>query len=146
MSIKNVHYILAPRMATDSTFIGSLSTFDPDQESISFCMERIQIFFTASSVEEDKQVAVFLSMFGANNAYTLLCTLLTLAKLCTTQGHYSWSQGMGILGDKVQESQEFVTLLPTSHLFICKRGNASLHSAPQKCVYLANQTCTSSQS
>jgi hypothetical protein len=49
--------------------------------------------------------------------------------LYTTQGHYSWSQGMGILGDKVQESQEFVTFLPTSLLFICKRGNASLHSA-----------------
>ena len=46
-----------------------------------------------------------------------------------TQGHYSWSQGMGILGDKVQKSQEFVTFLPTSLLFICKRGNASLHSA-----------------
>ena len=46
-----------------------------------------------------------------------------------TQGYYSWSQGMGILGDKVQESQEFVTFLPTSLLFICKRGNASLHSA-----------------
>ena len=45
------------------------------------------------------------------------------------QGHYSWSQGMGILGDKVQKSQEFVTFLPTSLLFICKRGNASLHSA-----------------
>ena len=46
-----------------------------------------------------------------------------------TQGHYSWSQGMGILGDKVEESQEFFTFLPTSLLFICKRGNASLHSA-----------------
>ena len=48
---------------------------------------------------------------------------------CLSQGHYSWSQGMGILGDKVQKSQEFVTFLPTSLLFICKRGNASLHSA-----------------
>ena len=47
----------------------------------------------------------------------------------TTQGHYSWSQGMGILGDKVQKSQEFVTILPTSLLLICKRGNALLHSA-----------------
>ena len=56
-----------------------------------------------------------------------------------TQGHYSWSQGMGILGDKVQKSQEFVTFLPTSLLFICKRGNASLHSAQQKYVYFANQ-------
>ena len=49
-------------------------------------------------------------------------------KVDGTQGHYSWSQGMGILGDKVQECQEFVTFLPTSLLFICKRGNASLHS------------------
>ena len=69
-------------MATNSTFIGSLSAFDPDQESISSYMERVQIFFTANSVEEDKQVPVFLSVVGANT-YTLLRTLLAPAKPST---------------------------------------------------------------
>jgi hypothetical protein len=69
-------------MATNSTFIGSLSAFDPDQESILSYMERVQIFFTANSIEEDKQVAVFLSVVGANT-YTLLRTLLAPAKPST---------------------------------------------------------------
>ena len=63
------------------------------------------------------------------NDYNPLILLLWKANVDLPQGHYSWSQGMGILGDKVQECQEFVTFLPTSLLFICKRGNASLHSA-----------------
>ena len=60
--------------------------------------------------------------------HNLLTPLFRTTGLCT-QVHYSRSQGIGILGDKVQESQIFVTSLPTSLLFICKRGNASLHSA-----------------
>ena len=60
-------------------------------------------------------------MFTIRNELHMFLAFLPSFK-CTTQGHYSWSQGMGILGDEVQESQEFVTFLPMSRLFICKRG------------------------
>ena len=66
-------------MANGPTFIGSLSSFDPGQESISAYLERVEAFFTANDVQEAKQVAVFLSVVGAPT-FSLLRNLLAPAK------------------------------------------------------------------
>ena len=63
-------------MGSNSTFLGSVAGFDPDQESISSYIERVKLFFVANDVKEEKQVAVFLSVVGAST-YGLLRTLLT---------------------------------------------------------------------
>jgi len=42
-----------------------MEKFQPENESISAYLERIEMYFSANAVEEDKQVAVFLSVIGA---------------------------------------------------------------------------------
>ena len=66
-------------MATGPPFIGSLSAFDPSQESISAYIERVEVFFAANDVKEEKRVAVFLSVVGAPT-FSLLRNLLAPEK------------------------------------------------------------------
>ena len=79
LSPLHIHYILVTRMATAPAFIGSLSTFDPAQESISAYVERVQVFFAANDVKEEKRVAVFSSVVGAPT-FSLLRNLLAPEK------------------------------------------------------------------
>ena len=51
--------------------IGQVSEFKPEEVKISAYLERIQLFFTANSIPEEKQVAVLLSVVGPKS-YTLL--------------------------------------------------------------------------
>ena len=55
---------------------GSIQEFQPDSEIVSTYLERMQLFFTANSVPQEKQVPVFLSVVGAK-AYALLRSLLS---------------------------------------------------------------------
>ena len=64
-------------MAT-STF-GHVEEFNPDAESIAAYTERIDLYFVANDVPEDKQVPVFLSMVGGKS-YELLRNLCAPAK------------------------------------------------------------------
>ena len=53
-------------------YLGQLSAFQQDSDTISAYLERVQIFFNANGIEEDKQkVAIFLNAIGART-YTLL--------------------------------------------------------------------------
>ena len=56
-----------------------MSAFEPENERISVYFERVQMFFVAKGIEEDKQVPVFLSVLGAK-VYALLRDLLAPAK------------------------------------------------------------------
>ena len=61
-------------------FLGQLSEFQQDSETISAYLERVQIFFNANGIEEDKQkVPIFLNAVGAQT-YALLRDLLSPAK------------------------------------------------------------------
>ena len=66
---------LATRMAS----YGKLSEFHPEAESISAYLERVELFFTANSIADDKKVAVFLSVIGGKT-YSLLRDLLAPEK------------------------------------------------------------------
>ena len=58
---------------------GKLEEFSPQKETITNYLERIEIFFLANAVADEKEVPVFLSVVGGN-IYALLRSLLAPAK------------------------------------------------------------------
>ena len=71
--------------------MGNLHEFHPDKENLSTYLERVQIFFAANEVSEEKQVPLFLNAIGGTT-YALLRSLLapvspknkTLEQITTT--------------------------------------------------------------
>ena len=54
--------------------LGHIGKFNSADESISAYLERIELFFAANGIEDEKQMAVFLSVIGAKNyAYSVIC-------------------------------------------------------------------------
>ena len=64
-------------MATNT--IGSLAEFKPESEKIEAYLERVQLFFDANGIKDDKKVAVLLTVIGSTT-YALLSSLLAPAK------------------------------------------------------------------
>ena len=62
--------------------IGKIQEFNPVNERISTYLERVELFFTANGIAEEKQVPSFLSIIGGKN-YTLLSDLLAPTKPAT---------------------------------------------------------------
>ena len=61
-------------------YLGHISVFPPDSETISAYLECVQLFFDVNGIEEDKKKApVFLNAVGSRT-YTLLRHLLAPAK------------------------------------------------------------------
>ena len=67
---------LATRMAT---YFGKLEEFHPDTETIVSYLERVDLFFAANGIADEKKVAVFLSTVGGR-IYSLLRDLLSPVK------------------------------------------------------------------
>ncbi len=59
---------------------GKKDEFQPENESIAAYPERVELYFAANAIAENKQVPVFLSVIGAKT-YTLLRNLLAPTKL-----------------------------------------------------------------
>ena len=59
------------------TTTGQIQEFQPDVESFSSYVERVQLFFTANDIADDKRVAVLLSVVGSKT-YSLLRSWLLL--------------------------------------------------------------------
>ncbi len=62
-----------------ATTFGQIQEFCPETESIEAYLERIELYFVANDIAENRQVAVLLSVIGGRN-YTLLRNLLSPAK------------------------------------------------------------------
>ena len=62
-----------------SRYLGKLDPFQPESETISAYLERVDLFFEANEVAADKKVAVFLSVIGGKT-YTLLRNLTAPVK------------------------------------------------------------------
>ena len=60
--------------------IGSIQEFDVETESVSAYLERVQLFMVANAINDDKKVAVLLSVIGSK-AYGILRNLLAPASL-----------------------------------------------------------------
>ena len=58
-----------------ATHYGTLNNYRPDQESIKTYLDQVDLYFTANTVPDDKQVPILLSSIGATT-YSLLCDLL----------------------------------------------------------------------
>ena len=67
------------QLATRNAIYGKLSEFHPEAESISAYLERVELFFMANSIADDKKVAVFLSVIEGKT-YSLLRDLLAPEK------------------------------------------------------------------
>ena len=66
-------------MATST--VGSLAEFKPDSERIEAYLERVQLFFDANGIKDDKQVTILLTVIRSN-IYALLNSRLAPAKPC----------------------------------------------------------------
>ena len=55
--------------------LGHIGKFDPTEENISAYLERVELFFAANGIKDEKQVAVFLSVIGPKT-HALLHDLL----------------------------------------------------------------------
>ena len=69
---------LATRMAASTTF-GHIDKFRPELESFSTYREQLELFFIANKIEDDRQVAVLLSVIGTKH-YSLLHSLVAPSK------------------------------------------------------------------
>ncbi len=58
-----------------ATHYGTLNIYRPDQEAIKTYLDQVDLYFTANTVPDDKQVPILLSSIGATT-YSLLCDLL----------------------------------------------------------------------
>ena len=61
----------SPIVGRSPRVLGSLGEFDPKTDNISFYLERLQLYFEANTVEEDRKVAVLLIVVGARTYETL---------------------------------------------------------------------------
>ena len=61
-------------MAT-ATYFGALKEFIPESESIKSYLERVELYFTANSVQQNKRVPILLSSIGSTT-YSLLSGLV----------------------------------------------------------------------
>ena len=68
-----------PQAVASQPVLGSLGEFDPRSDSISSYLERMQLYFEANSVKEDRKVAVLLTVVGAKT-YETLRSLLSPAR------------------------------------------------------------------
>ena len=69
-----IHHKVATRMALARNY-GRLEHFQPDSETITAYLERVDLYFRANDVPNDKKVSVLLNFIGAKT-YTLLRNLV----------------------------------------------------------------------
>ena len=62
-----------------TTTTGTLSEFVPQKEKIAAYLERVELFFKANGIKDEKQVPVFLTAMGGET-YALLRSLLAPVK------------------------------------------------------------------
>ena len=61
------------------TSFGRIDEFRPENESIEAYLERIELYFNANELEDDKKVPIFLSVIGGKT-YSVLRDLLAPVK------------------------------------------------------------------
>ena len=59
--------------------LGSMDNFNPDMDDWSAYVERLEPFFLANEIKDDKKVAVLVTVLGTK-AYTLLRNIIAPAK------------------------------------------------------------------
>ena len=98
---------------------GKLSEFHPEAESISAYLERVELFFTANSIADDKKVAVFLSVVGGKT-YSLLRDLLAPEK--------PQDKSLPVLFQKLKEHYEPKPLVIAERFYFHRRDQGTNES------------------
>ena len=62
------------------TSFSRIDEFCPENESIEASLERIELYFSANEVDEDKKVSIFLSVIGGKTYSILIRDLLAPVK------------------------------------------------------------------
>ena len=78
-------------MATNT--IGSIAEFNSENEKITAYLERVQLFFEANGISDEKRVAVLLTVIGSTT-YALLSNLVAPSK----PKEKSFTVGVGGIG------------------------------------------------
>ena len=68
--------VVTTKLATRMARLGRVNEFIPEKETISAYLERVDMFFLANDIREEKKVPVLLSVIGATT-YALLRNLVT---------------------------------------------------------------------
>ena len=58
---------------------GCIKEFCPEEETVESYLERIELFFIANKIADEKKVVIFLSVIGSKT-YTILQSFVALAK------------------------------------------------------------------
>ena len=69
------------------TSFGKIDGFNPEVEEFSAYLERIELYFVATGISEEKQVPVFLSLLGAKTVGEYLAEFRQLATHCSFDNH-----------------------------------------------------------
>lgn len=101
-------------MATRGTDVQE--KFDPESESITSYLERVDYYFTANGVEDAKKVAVFLNAIG-RETYNLLRNLLAPKKLA--------EQGLDELQKALKDHYEPQTVVVAERFHFYQRQQAA---------------------
>ena len=96
-----------------------LSEFHPEAEGISAYLERVELFFTANSIADDKKVAVFLSVVGGKT-YSLLRDLLAPEK--------PQDKSLPVLFQKLKEHYEPKPLVIAERFYFHRRDQGTNES------------------
>ena len=78
----------APHSASSQPVLGSLGEFDYRTDSVSSYLERMQLYFEANAVADDRKVAVLLTVIGAKTYETTLRSLLARELKAILLKHY----------------------------------------------------------
>ena len=68
---------------------GRLEAFEPEGETISSYLERVELYFAANSIAEEKQTSVLLTVIGTKN-YGIIKSLVLLPRRRTRPTPSSW--------------------------------------------------------
>ena len=107
--------------------IAPIGEFKPEEEQISTYLERVQLFFVANSIAEEKQVVVLLSAVGAKT-YALLRDLLAPTK--------PQEKTIAELSSTLTRHYEPKPIVITKHFHFHRRNQASGESVAEYVVEL----------
>ena len=114
-------WISTSTMAT--AHLGTLNAFNSAEEPITYYLEHVQLFFTANSVNEGKEVPTFLSTVGPAT-YAILRDLFAPAlpssvplmdifeRLKKQESHYCWALPLSQRGSTPRRDHHWVLLRP----------------------------------
>ena len=110
-----------------ATPFGTIKEFSPESDSIKAYLERVQLYFTANAVDEDKQVPILLSSIGAST-YALLSDLVA--------PHPPSTKSLTVISETLQRHFEPKRAVIAERFYFHKRDQAAGESIAEYDAHL----------